>query len=440
MTCSYHWRLLASKLAAQAVLLFALPAAGQDLSPVEQLGKSIFFDANLSANGTQACSSCHDPARGFTSPHDHFNEKGAIVEGALAGRFGNRKPPSAAYAAVSPAFHHILDEGAVTFVGGAFLDGRATGGRLGRPTADQAQGPFLNPLEMALPHQACVVQRICNPHDKAAYPVAMADVWGADICAIPLPESLATDCANPDALVTIGDKAQLAAIDQAFDRIALSIAAYEQSGEVMRFSARYDRWLAGKAQLSPDELTGLALFKAEDKGNCAACHVLGPNTLGGPSVLTDWTFDNLGVPRNRDNPFYLNAKANPDGKGWIDPGLGGTLKKDPVYAPYAKENWARQQVPTLRNLTKGAAPGVARAYMHNGYFKTLEGVVHFYNTRDRLPRCADSMATEAEAMAIGCWPAPEYEATMNRDELGNLKLTAKEEAQIVAFLRTLDDE
>ena len=78
--------------------------------------------------------------------------------------------------------------------------------------------------------------------------------------------------------------------------------------------------------------------------------------------------------------------------------------------------------------------------MHNGYFKTLEGVVHFYNTRDTLPRCADPLASEAEAMLAGCWPEPEYAETMNKDELGNLKLSATEEAELVAFMKTLSDE
>ena len=99
-----------------------------------------------------------------------------------------------------------------------------------------------------------------------------------------------------------------------------------------------------------------------------------------------------------------------------------------------------QQVPTLRNLNKRLSPDAPRAYMHNGYFKTIEGVVHFYNTRDVLPRCADPLASEAEALAQHCWPAPEIEATMNKDELGDLNLTAEEEADLVAFLKTLDDK
>lgn len=65
--------------------------------------------------------------------------------------------------------------------------------------------------------------------------------------------------------------------------------------------------------------------------------------------------------------------------------------------------------------------------------------MHFYNIRDTLPRCEGAL-TEAEAMAAGCWPEPELGATMNPDELGNFKMTAEEEADLVAFPKTLDDE
>ena len=76
--------------------------------------------------------------------------------------------------------------------------------------------------------------------------------------------------------------------------------------------------------------------------------------------------------------------------------------------------------------------------MHNGVFKSLKEVVHFYNTRDVLPTCQVDY-TEAEALAAGCWPAPEVAANVNVDELGDLGLTTDEEAAIVAFLKTLSD-
>jgi hypothetical protein len=61
--------------------------------------------------------------------------------------------------------------------------------------------------------------------------------------------------------------------------------------------------------------------------------------------------------------------------------------------------------------------------------------VHFYNTRDALPRCKVGDSGEK----VTCWPAPEHPGTMNRRQLGNLGLTRQQESQIVAFLKTLTD-
>jgi cytochrome c peroxidase len=414
-----------------ALLFGAVPWVAQaaDLSPIEQLGKAVFFDTDLSVNGNQACASCHDPAAGFTSPLAEFNSAGAVVEGSVPDRFGNRKPPSMAYATFSPVLHHIDDDGDTTIVGGAFLDGRATGKKLGTPTADQAQGPFLNPAEMALPHAACVVARVLHPGNPEQFPVSYGDVWGSDSM-FEIPADIVSQCGNPDAKIEISDEALAARIDEAFDRIAISIARFEASSEVNPFSSRFDAWVGGTGELSDQELRGFDIFTAEDKGNCAACHVLAATGREQRAIFTDWTFDNIGVPRNRDNP---------QGPDHVDPGLGAFLATDPVYASLSEGTTGAQQVPTLRNLNKRISPDAPKAYMHNGYFKTIEGVVHFYNTRDTLPRCADSLASEAEALAQNCWPTPEIEATMNKDELGDLKLTPTEEADLVAFLKTLDD-
>ena len=61
-------------------------------------------------------------------------------------------------------------------------------------------------------------------------------------------------------------------------------------------------------------------------------------------------------------------------------------------------------------------------YAHNGYFVTLDDVVHFYNTRD-----------------VENWPEPEVAANVNITELGKLGLTPQEEADLVDFLKTLTD-
>ncbi len=98
----------------------------------------------------------------------------------------------------------------------------------------------------------------------------------------------------------------------------------------------------------------------------------------------------------------------------------------------------KHKVPTLRNVDLRPSHEVVKAYGHNGYFKSLEGIVHFYNTRDVKPVCPDNY-TETEALTADCWPAPEVAENMNTAELGNLGLSPDEEAAIVAFLKTLSD-
>ncbi len=198
-------------------------------------------------------------------------------------------------------------------------------------------------------------------------------------------------------------------VETAYDYVVDAIANYEETAELNPFNSKYDAYLAGTAQLTAEELVGLQLFEDDRKGRCASCHPSRPDKQGNPPMFTDYTYDNLGVPRNPDNPFYKMPKEyNPKGENWIDLGLGAIVKKD-------SEN-GRFKVPTLRNIALTAP------YSHNGYFKTLKEIVHFYNTRD----------TEK-------WPPPEVVETVNKEELGHLGLTDEEEDAIIDFLKTLTD-
>ena len=372
--------------------------ANAELNRREQLGKLLFFDESLSARGNQSCASCHDPKAGWTGGIEPFNRRGSVYEGSMPGRFGNRKPQSAAYATVAPRFRVIDDE----FLGGNFWDGRATGDRLGNPAADQALGPFLNPLEQALPDAAALVARVC----KGSYVALFKEIWGVAAC---------EDAAR------------------GYEFIALTIAAYEGSADVNRFSSKYDAVLAGTAGLLPEERRGLELFAG--KGRCASCHPHTRGANGEPPLFTDFKFDNIGVPRNPANPFYANEEANSAGEAWIDEGLGGFLATQPGHARHSEVNMGKHRSPTLRNVDLRPFPGFVKAYGHNGYFKSLEQMVHFYNTRDVLPGCAGA----TQRPGVDCWPNPEVAANLNKDELGKLGLTEAEERAIVAFLRTLSD-
>ena len=109
------------------------------------------------------------------------------------------------------------------------------------------------------------------------------------------------------------------------------------------------------------------------------------------------------------------------------------------YQQFASMNEGKQKVPTLRNVDKRPYDAFVKAYAHNGYFKSLKGIVHFYNTRDAKPACANPFTTETAALAQNCWPTPEVPANLNTKELGNLHLTEDQEDAIVTFLETLSD-
>jgi hypothetical protein len=235
-----------------------------------------------------------------------------------------------------------------------------------------------------------------------------------------------------------------------YERVGLAIAAYEASSEVNSFSSKFDifwhnavdagldvtaihmgNWMdyAGMG-LDEEETEGLALFNDEMKGKCALCHVLDSPSEGVPPLFTDFSFDNLGVPKNPRNPFYEmdevylddGSPINPLGEAWVDTGLGGFLASRPEWADMAAENYGKHKVPSLRNVDKRPGNGFPKVFTHNGALSSLHEVVNFYNTRD-----------------VESWPPPEVADNVNTEELGDLGLTYPEEMLIVKFMQTLSD-
>jgi len=352
------------------LIVLVLVSAGigwsQPLMPVEELGKFLAFDVNLSTPPGQACASCHHPSSGFADPDAWL----PVSMGIMKHRFGNRNAPTWAYMSFSPEFY--WDEMEEMYIGGQFWDGRAAN------LVEQAKGPFLNILEMNNPNMRHVVTRV----EHSSYAGLFEEVFG------------------PDAFGNI---------EGAYHSIAEAIAAYEASFEVNQFSSKFDYYVAGMATLTEQETWGLELFNDPMAGNCAACHISEAGPYSDHALFTDFSYDNLGVPKNWDNPFLTMPRGfNPDGTGYIDFGLGGRLG-DPA-------EMGKFKVPTLRNIA------VTEPYMHNGIFATLTEVVDFYNTRD-----------------VGEWDAPEVPENVNTDELGNLGLSDDEVAAIVAFMMTLTD-
>ena len=338
-----------------------------------ELGKKLFFDANLSEPAGQSCASCHDPNAAFADPAT--NNTQPVSEGAVTNSFGDRNAPTAMYAALTPDFRYN-SSATNKYSGGQFLDGRAAS------LAEQARGPFLNPLEMANPDKAAVVTKVRG----SAYASHFEQIYGTG---------------------------SLDNVTAAYDQIADAIAAFERTAQFSPFTSKFDFFLAGQASLTAQESRGFNLFS--NKALCTECHKIEPAQR---PLFTDFTYRNIGVPANPNNPVYL---TNP---GFVDLGLGN----NPNLASSAALENGKFRVSTLRNVELTAP------YMHNGVLQTLEQVVNFYNTRD-ANRCFGNGVP-----LVDCWPDPEVDnANVNISQVGDLLLSAQEEADIVAFLKTLTD-
>jgi cytochrome c peroxidase len=434
-------------------------AASDPQKDLVTLGGAIYKDLNLSLNQNQSCMTCHHPSAGFADPENRISPAlFPVSDGSDSTLFGGRNAPSASYAGFNPIFHH---DGSL-FVGGLFWDGRATGmtelegptatgtlgsGPTGDPLADQAKGPFGNPVEMALP---------LSPNDFEV------DSPEAEVIAIILESDYAAKFEKvfgPNAFENVG---------VAYNNASLAIAAFERSQKINKFNSKFDKFVqeqggdvsdfgieyitdfrkyVGPPQgfqskyFSYDEADGLAIFNADsytqlgdttptgqqNGGMCYLCHLTtnhvvaandpnrpenGPDPGNYNPLFTDFTFDNLGIPVNPQ----IAVLAGPQP---IDYGLGGQV--DQLDAAYGSEyNSAAEEgkfkVSSLRNLSRTAP------YGHNGFFATIYDIVHFYNTRDVL-----------------VWPVPEVTDNVNVSELGNLGLTLQQERKLVMFLETLND-
>jgi cytochrome c peroxidase len=368
-------------LALVAGLLLA-PAATAN-SAKTLLGARLYFDSNLSEPDGQACAACHQPYAGFADPDLGL----PVSEGVVTGMFGGRNAPSAAYMGKSPALAQV--DGVWT--GGAFWDGRASGWTDGKPLIEQAKGPFLAPVEM---HNV-IRQDVVDDVRSSNYASLFRSVYG---------------------------RGALADVDAAYHDIADAIAEYESSRLVNTYSSRYDTYAAGaRWVLTASEKRGLGLFNG--KAQCSLCHPSAPGDYStgiasGKALFTDYSYDNLGLPANPVlvlPPLSLAPSQ--------DLGLGAFLRSKGYGEQTAAEVDGAFKVPTLRNVAKTAP------YGHNGVFASLAEIVHFYNTRD-----VDGAGWNGVP-----WASPEVPQTINVSELGDLKLSAAEESDVVAFLKTLSD-
>jgi cytochrome c peroxidase len=381
----------------------AFPRAEDEraLSDLQLLGKRLFEDTNLSEPKGQACSSCHDPKRAFQG--NNRSPIAAVALGSRPGQFGNRKTPTIMYMAYSPAFGFAKDEDEgedkLEARGGQFWDGRAA------DLVEQPSGPLMNPAEMNNPSADAVVEKV----KAASYAPIMLAVFGPDAFADP---------------------------KAAFQRVSQSLFAYEATERFAPFASKFDDYLRGKARLTPIEARGLALFVDPKRGNCLACHAGKPDSKDPTDwLLTDFTYDALGAPRNAAIP--ANADPLTFDLGLCQrPGLEAALPKSVPLASLC----GAFKVPTLRNIA------VRAPYFHNGAIATLRDAVAFYATRDTDPKRWYPTLKTGEPDKFNDLPSA-YKANVNVEEVPydrkpgqKPRLDDRDVDALVAFLNTLTDK
>ena len=192
--------------AALLLALAAVPAMATGGTAAKvALGAMLAGDRSLSDPDGQACADCHFPKAGYSDPDADL----AVSQGVDPKDFGGRNAPTWAYTAWSPDLHFDGE----AWIGGMFWDGRASGWQLS-PLAEQARGPFLNPVEMQNPSKSEVIREV----RRAPYSALFRLVFGTN---------------------------SLKNVDAAYDDVARAIAAYESSALVNTFSSRYDAYIAG---------------------------------------------------------------------------------------------------------------------------------------------------------------------------------------------------
>jgi cytochrome c peroxidase len=502
------------------------------------LGKFVFFD-HISKPNNQSCSSCHVPSTGGTGGSSHENLTQVAIDGADPTTIGNLKPPTNMYATLIPPFKQDPSCGGVfRYCGGNFWNGRAIGyggevqynedtGEqtsthvigpliLGAhteyaifeiPSADQALNPFPNDVEQNVPvseaeqdgHGLLGAEAVCDVVKNSQYAFLYEYAWGEPI-----------NCSTEDSVIDPSQRE----VDVSYQRIGVALAAYQDSSEINSFSSKRDYALGaelacadsvtyakyydpsvcnqpdyidtpGKFPLvgfSDQENLGHDLFYGQTSAlnpdgknaQCTECHETNKAVGDGTDLFeryTDDSYHTIGTPPNPEitNPecpagsTTATCREGLAGHIW-EPGFGGPA------------GMGMRKIPTLRNVDKRPYPGFVKAYGANGWFKSLEGIIHYYNTawvptincvigtgedctgfgevsaekfasltstELGITRCEERPEgwTEAQALAANCWPAPEFPNFVPFGLfVGDLHLTPAEEAALVAYMKTLTDQ
>ncbi len=167
------------------------------------------------------------------------------------------------------------------------------------------------------------------------------------------------------------------------DRIAKAIAQFVRT--LISSDSKFDKYLRGEEQLSPEELRGFVLFTTEEGADCFHCH-------GGS-----------GNPLFTTNKFYNNGKDSVFSDPFDRFGITGDPMEKGAY-----------KATTLRNIE------LTGPYMHDGRFETLDEVIEFYSKH--------------------LINTPYIDPLMHHIVNDGIQLTPNEKADLMAFIKTLRDE
>ena len=349
-----------------------------------ELGRAIFFDANLSEPKGTSCASCHDPEQAFSGSHGSTI---GVPRGSRPDHFARRTSPSLLYLKYVPAFRYYQegDDPQLAPFGGLFWDGRVDTIR------ELARQPLLNPDEMNNPDGRSIARKIA----VGSYAKAFVRAFG------PGPR---------DPEITLAS-------------VGRALEAFLLSDEMAPFSSKYDEVVRGRDRLTAVEMQGLRLFQDPAKGGCFGCHAFS-DTAKDPtsSMFTDYGYDAAAVPGNPK----VREKRKPD-LGLCERTDQTTPSADPMYC-------INFRTPSLRNVA------VRGAFMHNGAFTRLRDAVAFYATRDTNPgRWYRSGVKFDDAPKKYRGQVNVTSPPYNRRAGDPPVLNDQEVDAIVAFMRTLTD-
>ena len=408
-----------------------LAATQQPLSAMAELGRKIFYDTSLSGSGKLSCASCHSPDNAYAPK----NKLAVQLGGTGITQQGGRAVPSLKYHEYAPPFSigpdlkpeegdraaerkekeiqaaqhapvSIQAKAAVKLQanpsapvqenvpqGGFDWDGRA------HNLTDQAGGPLLATNEMANKD----AQSLLLKFKHSAYAKDFLQLFGAGVFTSPN--------------IVLGEA-------------YFALARFQLEDHSFHpYDSKYDYYLAQRVMLSADEQRGLKLFTDPKKGNCASCHLEKPASHGMiPPAFTDYQFEALAAPRNTE----IVANKNP---AYFDLGMCGPLRQD---AEKMQNYCGFFKTPSLRNTA------TRHVFFHNGVFKSLEEVMHFYVERETSPEkwypTIEGKVEKYNDIPVGSHGNVDVtDAPFDRKPGDQPALSDEEIKDVIAFLNTLTD-